>query len=122
MKLKKSTEDISTYGNKYQFYYNEDKHSVVCTTVYKCKTIRAIAKCDPEDMFNLEVGKKIAYLRCKYKFARKKLAHAQAVYRDSLNKHAKSKRNLDRASEFVTDSINQLHEAHSDLVTCVYNA
>ncbi len=121
MKLGKTLEDFETYGIKYQFYYNEDKNSVVCTTVYKGQTIRAIAKCDPEDTFNLEVGKKIAYLRCKQKFARKKLIHAGAVYRDSFSKYERSKRNLDKAAEFVSDSVHQLKEANEALVNCVDN-
>lgn len=121
MKLGKTLEDFETYGTKYQFYYNEDKRSIVCTTVYKGQTIRATAKCAPEDVFDLEVGKKIAYLRCKQKFARKKLIHARAVCRESFNTYEKSKRNLDKAAEFVSDSAHQLKEANEALVNCVDN-
>ena len=115
MKLEKSTTDLSNYGTKYQFYYNEDKHSVVCTTIYKGQTIRAIAKCDPEDTFDLETGKKIAYLRCKQKFARKKMLHAGEVYHDSFSKYERSKRNLDKASEFLADSVCQYQAANEAL-------
>lgn len=115
MKLEQTNDDIKTYGEKYHFYYHEDKKTVVCTTLYKGQMVRGIAKCDPEDEFDLEFGKKVAYLRCKAKFARKKFKHALKVEREAFVVANKAKYHLDKASEFVSDAEMQLVNAMVEL-------
>lgn len=41
-----------------------NKKMVVVTTKYEGKTIKGVAKCAPEDTFDVEVGTKLAKLRC----------------------------------------------------------
>ena len=77
--------------------------------------IRGIAKCDPDDNFNLKDGKRLAYLRCKYKFTMKKYKHAQNVCRDALVVVAQAKHNLCKAYEFVDDTIIQLDNITTEL-------
>ena len=115
MKLEKTKSDIAEYGEKYHFYHNPDSGSVVCTTMYKGQMVRGIAKCDPEDEFNIDFGKKLAYLRCKAKFARKKFKHALRVERDAFVAANRAKYNLDKACEFVSDSELQLVNAMVEL-------
>ena len=115
MKLEQTNEDIKAYGKKYHFYYNEDNQTVVCTTLYKCQMVRGIAKCDPEDEFDLELGKKFAYLRCRAKFTRKKFKHALKVERDAFVVANKAKYRLDKAREFASDSEMQLVNAMVEL-------
>ena len=112
MKLEQTYSDIANYGEKYRFYYHAETNTVVCTTMYKGQTVRGVAKCNPEDRFNLETGKKLAYLRCKKKFAHKKLCRAEKAYADAVTVEARAHNNLCKAAEFVDDSNYQL-----DLVT-----
>ena len=104
MKLEKTYSDVATYGDKYQFYHNIDAGTVVCTTMYKGQIVRGVAKCNPEDDFNLEIGKMLAYLRCKQKFAWKKLKHASEVYTEANNIVEKAEKNRDKVLTFVTDA------------------
>lgn len=115
MKLEQTNSDIKEYGKKYHFYYNEENRTVVCTTLYKEQMVRGISKCDPEDEFNVERGKKLAYLRCKAKFARKKFKHALNVEKDAFVVANRAKYNLDKACEFVSDAEMQLTYALNEL-------
>ena len=115
MKLEQTYSDINAYGEKYHFYYHEENKTIVCTTLYKEKMVRGIAKCDPEDEFNLEIGKKLAYLRCRKKFARKKLKHALQAERNAFIVEARAKHNLDNACDFVSDSEAQFANAINEL-------
>jgi hypothetical protein len=116
MKLATSHEDLMTYGRKYHFYYNEDNKTIVCTTLYKGQMARGIAKCDPTDNFDMETGKKLAYLRCKQKFAHKKLKRANKAYAEAITAEARAKNNLYKAADFLGDAAFQLSTAKNELV------
>ena len=117
MKLGSTYEDYLEYGDRYKFYYNKDEETIICTTLYKGQVVRGIAKCNPEDEFNLELGKKLAYLRCRKKVLRKKLKRAYKTERDAIIAEAKAKYYLDGAREFVSDSEMQLDKTIDELVT-----
>ena len=56
------------------YFYSVGNNKVVCITHYRGKSIRGIAKCDTEyDLFDPEVGMKLAKLRCDLKVAEKKM-------------------------------------------------
>lgn len=66
---------------KYKFYVSHNK--VIAITTYAGRTVRGVAKCHPEDMFDLEVGKKIAAARCAKKVAKKRLKRADEMYKNA---------------------------------------
>lgn len=115
MKLNTSYADLQEYGDKYHFYYNDSNNTVVCTTLYKGQMVRGIAKCSPEDNFSLGAGKKLAYLRCKEKFLRKKLKRAFNAKQDAVIAEARANNNLRKAYEFVADSQMQLEAVEAEL-------
>lgn len=117
MKLGSTYEDYLEYGDRYKFYYNKDEETIICTTLYKGQVVRGIAKCNPEDEFNLELGKKLAYLRCRKKVLRKKLKRAYNAERDAIVAEARAKCYLDCTREFVSDSEMQLDKIIDELVT-----
>ena len=55
------------------FTYSFAENRVYCMTYYAGKTVKGVAKRDPEDEFDLEVGKKLARARCEYKLRKKQL-------------------------------------------------
>jgi hypothetical protein len=115
MKLEQTNSDIKEYGKKYHFYYNEANLTVVCTTMYKGQLVRGIAKCDPDDNFNIDLGKTLAYMRCKVKFARKKFKHSLRASNEAFVAANRAKYNLDKAREFMCDSEMQLTSAIDEL-------
>ena len=117
MKLGSTYEDYLEYGDRYKFYYNKDGKTVICTNLYKGQVIRGVSKCNPEDEFNLELGKKLAYLRCRKKVLHKKLKRAYKAEHDAIIAESRAKYNLYGAREFVSDSEMQLDKIIDELVT-----
>lgn len=115
MKLTKTEEDLFLYGDKCNFYLDKNTKTVICTTTYKNESIRGVAKCNPEDVFDVDIGKVLAYSRCKQKLAKKKLQHARKVYGNALRDEDKARRNLLKAFSFVHDSEEYLHESNYEL-------
>ena len=73
---------------KYKLYVGSNY--VRCEGSYAGKKVYATAKCHPDDEFDIEKGKKLAELRCaekiaikRVKYARNKVAEANAIYRDA---------------------------------------
>lgn len=116
MKLEKTYADIAAYGEKYHFYHNADNGTIVCTTMYKGQMVRGIAKCSPEDHFDIETGKMLAFLRCKEKFARKKARHARKAYNEAVIAKAIMDNKFGKATDFVNDSDYQLLVARNALL------
>ena len=48
---------------KTKYIYSINGNTVYCMTYYAGKTIKGVAKCDPEDEFDITLGKKIALTR-----------------------------------------------------------
>ena len=68
---------MKTYET-YVYSYTENNTGiqvVKAVTIYEGKAIYAYAKCDPEDSFDFEFGKKLALKRLDYKIALKRAAH-----------------------------------------------
>lgn len=115
MKLEQTYLDINEYGEKYHFYHNAENGTIVCTTLYKGQMVRGIAKCDPEDNFDIDFGKKLAYLRCKQKFARKKLKRAKAAEKDAFVEKNRAQHNHCKAYDFLMDAQIQLDSSNNEL-------
>lgn len=60
---------------RYRFY--EAGNKVICVSTFAKKDVRGVAKCSPNDDFDLEQGHKLAQLRCDKKVAKKRLAKAK---------------------------------------------
>jgi hypothetical protein len=58
------------------------RHVVKAVTEYAGKAVSACAKCDPDDVFDLEFGKKVALKRLDYKIAKKRAATSAQKARD----------------------------------------
>lgn len=56
-------------------------HVVKAVTLYEGKAVYALAKCDPNDNFDIEFGKKLALKRLDQKIALKRAAHSKEFIR-----------------------------------------
>ena len=120
MELTKTYSDIAEYGEKYHFYHNVETGVVVCTRLYKGQIIRGTAKCDPKDRFDIETGKKLAYLRCKHKLLHKKLKRAKTVHAEAIRECAKTQNAYRAAEEFMHDVVMQLDTLDNELIKFEY--
>lgn len=64
---------------KINYKYNIDAQhkTVVARSTFAGRTVVGIAKCMPEDEFDIEQGKKLATARCNLKIAKKRLKYAE---------------------------------------------
>lgn len=60
---------------RYRYYVNGNQ--VICVSSYAKKPVKGVAKCSPEDTFNLEIGKQLAKLRCDAKVTKLRMRRAK---------------------------------------------
>ena len=88
--------------SKYRFYTS--KNEVIAVSTYEAKTVRGIAKCDPQDEFSLEDGKRLAAARCNAKVARKRLNRAKKKLREAEQDLDKVNSHYFAMDEYFNDS------------------
>lgn len=65
-------------------YYTDGKSMVIATSTYAKKIVRGIAKCSPEDEFDLEKGKDLARARLDLKIAQKRAENADRRFKEAI--------------------------------------
>lgn len=95
-------------------YYNT-KNSVVCVSYYAGKPVKGIAKCNPEDEFDLEVGKKLAKLRVDAKIATKKAKYAADKYYAARKAYQDAKAHLEDMSSFMNKTADEMIAVRTEL-------
>ena len=67
-----------------RYIFSVKDNEVIAASSYGGRPVRGIAKCNPEDKFDLETGKEIAALRCGLKVAKKRASHAEKRLRAAI--------------------------------------
>lgn len=94
---------------KYKFYVNGNM--IVCVSHYAGKSVRGIAKCSPEDNFDLEFGKRLAKARCDLKVADKRMDRAIKTKTDLAEEREALRVKMHKANEYYDDARDQLFDA-----------
>lgn len=95
--------------NKYRFYQSDNK--VIAVSTYAGKTVRGVAKCDPEDTFSLEDGKELAAARLDKRIAEKRFKRATRKFEEARKALAEAQDYYDRMYEYYEDSAVNLGNA-----------
>jgi thioredoxin-like negative regulator of GroEL len=98
---------------KYNYY--ETNKTVVCVAFYAGKPVKGIAKCNPEDKFDVETGKELARRRCAAKIAKKKAKYAADKYYAARATYQKAKAELEDMSSFMNKTANDMISGLEDL-------
>jgi hypothetical protein len=88
--------------DKYTFYSSNNK--VVALSSVAGKTVRGVAKCDPDDEFSLEAGKRLAAARCNEKIAHKRLKRAKSRMISAEQEYLIAKRRFEKMQTYFADS------------------
>ena len=99
----------------YSFIVNEDKKKVIAVTHYAGRAIRGIAKCSPEDAFNMELGCMLAVARAEEKVAKAKVRNASAKYLEAAKAADAAQKRFDDMKQYYIDSVDQLDEIEEEL-------
>lgn len=103
----------------YQFYVNEKKGEVIAVTHYAGRTIKATAKCHPDDVFDLEMGKKVAVAKAEIKVAKAKRRNAVVSYLDAAVVADAAHAHFNDMKQYYMDAIDQLDDAVEALANLV---
>lgn len=103
----------------YSFHVDEESRKVVAVTHYAGRAVRGIAKCAPEDTFDVETGCKIAVARAEKKVARAKVRNAAEKYLQAAKVADAAEKRFDDMKQYYMDAIDQLDQAELDLENLV---
>lgn len=63
----------------YKYVINEEKRTVVALSSFAGQVVRGVARCAPNDVWDVEAGKRLAEARCSAKIAHKRLKRAEDI-------------------------------------------
>lgn len=93
---------------RYRFIETDNK--VICISTFAKKVVRGIAKCSPNDNFNIEIGRKLAQLRCDEKIAKKRMERAILKYGNALDNFLKARDDMNMMADYKESSINRYND------------
>lgn len=99
--------------SNYRYYKQDNK--IIAVSTYAGKTIRGIAKCNPEDKFDEEKGKEIAAARCNAKIAVKRLNNACSKYFEAYEELKRAEKRFKDMCNYLRDANNAKKEAECTL-------
>jgi hypothetical protein len=100
--------------SRYRFFKTDNK--IICLSTYAKKPVRGIAKCSPNDTFDIEIGKKLAQLRCDEKVADKRADRALDKYLEAENILFEAKAYYDDMKKYYLDSEDKHDKALAELL------
>ena len=99
--------------DKYKYFVNGNK--VIAVSTYAGKTVRGTAICHPSDPFDLEIGKKLAAMRCDLKVRNKRQKAAAKRFDAAYKNWCKADNEKAAAADFLEDAENDFNEALNNL-------
>ena len=110
---------MKTMKNNYKIYVDEKNKTVIAVCRYAGRNIRAVAKCAPEDTFNIEFGTKLAKARCDVKVAKVKIQNASNAYMKASVAADEAQRKYDKMKNYYMDSVDQFDKASAAVVNLI---
>lgn len=99
--------------DKYRFYHND--HQVIAVSSFAGKTVKGVAKCDPNDTFSLDTGKRLAALKCNNKITAKRLKRAAMRYVEAEKAVAAAQEHAKEMKRYYMDAKAENKEAVDEL-------
>lgn len=102
---------------KFEYKYKIDKEhkTIVALSSFAGRTVVGVAKCSPEDTFDIEAGKKLAAARCALKVAEKRMKRAEACYAMATDLAAYWTEQKAKMEAYDTDSAKAYMQAVANL-------
>lgn len=94
---------------RYQIFDN-GKDKVIVVSTYAGKPVRGVAKCAPNDEFNISRGSDLAAIRCDMKIAQKRLKRAKEKYNEAVEALNEAQKWSDRMEDYLRCSIKEVEK------------
>lgn len=108
--------------DKYKFFIhkgvnkaNKPVHEVVAVSTYAGKTVKGVAKVDPQDTFSEKAGKELAAARCNQKIAYKRMKRSEQKLAEAKAQLEQAQRFFDKMTTYNSDAIDELNEANFEV-------
>lgn len=85
--------------SRYKFIVTDNK--VICLSSYMGRRVRGIAKCSPNDEFDLEFGKQLARARCDAKVLYRRYQRARAMWDEADNRLYEAEEYMDKIDDYL---------------------
>ena len=105
--------------NVYKTYVDEKNRTVIAVCRYAGRNVRAVAKCSPEDTFDIAIGTELAIARCEWKVAKLKLQNAGSCYMKAAKAADEATLRLSKMKDYYMDSVDQLDTAGAAMQTVI---
>ena len=110
---------MKSYRDKYKFHSFKNDNggmTVIAVSHYEGKSVKACAKCDPADEFDLKKGEDLALARCNLKIATKRVARASRKYLEAAQAATEATAYFEKMRQYYIDSVDQADEYAEHLV------
>lgn len=92
--------------SKYKYFTT--KNQVIAVSTYAGKIVRAVAKCNPKDEYDLEKGKALAAARLSVKVSKKRKKNAEEKLAEAERNVAIAKHRKMKMTSYLTDATYEL--------------
>ena len=106
---------------KFTYVVNPDKRYVIAMAKSDGKTIKGVAKCSSNDVFDEELGKAIASARCRVKVMRRQALEASDYVDTYRAEKETAERKLRNAEQFAWDQFVKVDDAEKELAKILAN-
>lgn len=99
---------------KYKFF-TDGVHRIIAVSSYAGRTVKGVARCNPEDTFDMALGKKIAEARCAKKIAEKRYKRATEKYEEAVRLEHDAMKRFNKMCKYLKDAYEAKEQADMEL-------
>lgn len=102
-------------SKNFEYKYIVNGRTVIALSHYAGRTVRGVAKCSPEDEFDVEFGKKLAAARCDLKIAEKRCSRAAERCTNAMDVRQMAEANYKDCLAFYLNAFEKVQVAEANL-------
>jgi hypothetical protein len=103
-------------------YTKDNNNTVIVISTYAGKTVKGIAKCDPNDKFSYVYGQRLARARCDAKISKKRYKNANNKVKAAFEALNAAREYYNRMVEYEMDSFRAMDAANENLTNILNEA
>lgn len=103
-------------------YIETDSNAIIAISTYAGKPVKGVAKCDPNDNFSYNYGRKLAKARCDAKISKKRYKNANSKLRAAHEALIAAREYYNKMVEYEMDSFKAMDAANENLTNILKEA
>lgn len=103
-------------------YIETGSNAVIAISTYAGKPVKGVAKCDPNDNFSYDYGRKLAKARCDAKISKKRYKNANSKVRAAHEALIAAREYYNKMVEYEMDSFKAMDAANENLANILKEA